>query len=240
MFFSCWCAQGWLLYVLHTVVCEKGLEGKCSRVTIRAWIFNWCRWGNSSSLLTYLTFYTCGCYVTYLGEDITARCLCVYLLLVHMLLWYSAVPHVHVLHIYKGDALWWTIYRKLIGHMSATYNWLLKYTISTMADAYAYAHIFIIIITQNIFILTNKIRTNNLHAVSAYEYGLHYMCDTIKSMYVMLYLIAYTVYYCYCPFSSSTWIDAYYIHYYQGLLPYYFILFAMLALFIISHHFISL
>ena len=38
-----------------------------------------------------------------------------------MLLWYK----------YNGCALWWAIYRILIGHQSDTYDWLLIYIIYT-------------------------------------------------------------------------------------------------------------
>ena len=33
-----------------------------------------------------------------------------------------------------------------------------------------------------------------------------------KSMYVMLFAIGYAAYYCYFPFSSSSWINEYYIY----------------------------
>ena len=43
---------------------------------------------------------------------------------------------------YKGGALWQDRYKIPIGQMSATYAWLLMYTIYTTADTYAYRHIY--------------------------------------------------------------------------------------------------
>ena len=53
-----------------------------------------------------------------------------------------------LLYIYNGGALWWAIYRKHIGHMSATYDLLLIYTIYPVADACECICILIIITTH--------------------------------------------------------------------------------------------
>ena len=87
------------------------------------------------------------------------------------------------LYIYNGGTIWWSIYRIPIGHMSATYEWLLMYTIYTVDDATAYIHILKMIITHTILLLvTNKNKKkkqNNLHAVSGYECAFYYLPETI-------------------------------------------------------------
>ena len=59
------------------------------------------------------------------------------------------------LYIYNGGALWWAIYRMLIGYMGTFYDWLLMYNIYTMSDAYAYIPVIVII---TILLLTKKIK----------------------------------------------------------------------------------
>ena len=44
------------------------------------------------------------------------------------------------------------------------------------------------------------------------------MHGAIDSMYLMLFAIALTAYYCYCHFSSFSWINVYYVHCYLCLL----------------------
>ena len=57
-----------------------------------------------------------------------------------MLLLQSDILHAYVLYIYNGGVLSWAICSIPIGHMSASDNLLLMFT---MADVYTYIHTYI-------------------------------------------------------------------------------------------------
>ena len=73
-----------------------------------------------------------------------------------MLIQYSDLLHMYVLYIYNGGALWWSIYNILIGHMSATTDWLIVYTGYSMVNAYAYIYLFMITTIHSILLLLIK------------------------------------------------------------------------------------
>ena len=74
-----------------------------------------------------------------------------YLLLWSILLLHSVSLHVCVLHIYNGGALWQSIYRMLIGHMTTIYDSLLMYNSYNVADACKYIYTNYYTLTSSFF-----------------------------------------------------------------------------------------
>ena len=54
----------------------------------------------------------------------------------HPCLYNNLFYYMHICYTYNGGPLWWVIYRIPIGHISATTDWLLIYTIVTMSNVY--------------------------------------------------------------------------------------------------------
>ena len=102
---------------------------------------------------------------------------------------FCLITSIFALYIYHGSALWLAIYMVPTGHMSATY---------LLEDARAYVGIFMRITTHNILLpVTNKKgRKNVFHAVSANENASYFCLKLVRSVYVLLLVIAYTAYYC--------------------------------------------
>ena len=149
------------------------------------------------------------CNVTCHSEDNTKWCL--YSLLVSMLLQKYVLLYVYVRDIYNGGALWLAIYRILISH-SATPDCLLMYT---MADVYTYRYDnYLVYYPPPYKQKRNKIIYMQYQPMNICDTISVHLCDVVDSClyyFVNVIYAAFTVSYCYCPFSSSSWINVMYV-----------------------------